>query len=92
MSKRAWVVATVVVLFLVGSVSPSWAAKGDKRLQFGLLENSPTDDLVSQGQTTELDSSVGYQASSVPGISVAVRSAQRRWASFQPPPSSSIIV
>lgn len=57
-TKGLAVAALVLLLF-----SPAWADQGDKRIQFGLLDNAPTDELVSAGQTSELDDAIGYQVS-----------------------------
>jgi len=61
-AKRLGAVALVALFFYV-LVPQVWADKGEKRIQFGVFDNAPTDELVSAGQTSELDDAIWYQAS-----------------------------
>jgi outer membrane protein W len=56
MRTRGIVFACVLALL---AVSPAAAEKGDMQFRFGLVYSSPTDDLVSGTQKTELDSALG---------------------------------
>ena len=60
MTRTGLVVATLTLMLLM---TPAWAADGEKRVQFGALYSSPTDDLTEDGTTTEADAALGFQAS-----------------------------
>lgn len=74
-------VVCAAALLVSGLVSPLAAGDGDKQFTFGILYSSPTDDLTSGTQKTELDEAVGFQAafeimlSDMIGIEPAVSSA-----------------
>jgi hypothetical protein len=55
-------VVCAAALLVSGLVSPLAAGDGDKQFTFGILYSSPTDDLASGTQKTELDEAVGFQA------------------------------
>jgi hypothetical protein len=63
MHARKTAIALVVTLSVLGLASQAWAEKGGKRVQFGIVYSSPTGDFVDEGETTELDSATGFQAS-----------------------------
>jgi outer membrane protein W len=63
MKTRGLLVAALAAMLFAGFVPAAWADKGDMRIQFGAASSSPTDDLSEPGETVELDSAVGFQAS-----------------------------
>jgi outer membrane protein W len=68
MSLRRLLVAAIVVISVIGFISPASAERGDKQVRFGVLTSMPTGDFSDEGQTTELDSAFGFQASFEYGI------------------------
>ncbi len=63
MNTKRLAIGCAAVLFLAGLLCPAAAEKGDKFVRFGVLYSMPTDDFTMGTQTTELDESVGFQAS-----------------------------
>jgi len=70
MSSRRFLVAAIVVIAVIGFISPASAERGDRRIRFGVLYSMPTGSgyLGEEGETTELDNAFGYQASFEYGI------------------------
>lgn len=63
MRTMGLVVGALGVLLFAGPVSPALAEEHGMQARFGILYSIPTDDLGLDGQTTELDESLGFHAS-----------------------------
>jgi len=63
MRARWIVIATVVAFAFVGFASQAWAESGGYEVRVGVLYSMPTGDFTDEGQTTEMDSAFGFQAS-----------------------------
>jgi hypothetical protein len=63
MRTRISGLAALAALALGLSAPPVLAAKGDQRVQFGLIYEIATDDLTETGQTLEVEDDLGFQVS-----------------------------
>jgi len=63
MRARSFVLVGLLASFFVASALPSAAGDEGPLLRAGLFLNLPTSDLSTDGQTVELDDSVGFQGS-----------------------------
>jgi len=63
MRARGQLIAAIVAILFMGAASHAWAEKGSYEVRFGVLYSTPTGDYTEEGQTTEMDSAFGFQAS-----------------------------
>lgn len=63
MKMRGFIVAAMLVAVIVVFGTPASAERGDKDVRFGFIYSMPTSDYTAEGETTEMDGSLGFQAS-----------------------------